>query len=209
MLRIRKTSTRGIVREFRLGQVQAPDWRHHAWQLPRLSLADPAPGHSGFAICCRTGSTAQRHEPPRRGLRRGAYPGNSHNVAALIKDFTKRAPAPAPQATRSTRTNTAKELADWAHRDARTIKPREVIELGRDWSTALPGDGHRVAGLLSQCSGTASTTGCRILAGACVFRREATERPRQRALDDEELATLLANVDEVTNERSARASRSG
>jgi integrase len=38
-----------------------------------------------------------------------------------------------------------------------------------------------------------------------LFRPGGTERPRQRALDDQELASLLANVDEVTK----RAKRSG
>ena len=44
-----------------------------------------------------------------------------------------------------------KELAGWAHRDARTIKPREVIELlDAIVDRPAPVMANRVAGLLSQ-----------------------------------------------------------
>jgi integrase len=65
---------------------------------------------------------------------------------------------------------------------------------------------NRVAGLLSQMfrygihRQVVESSPVQLL-----FRPGGTERPRQRALDDEELAALLANVDEVTK----RAKRTG
>ena len=100
-----------------------------------------------------------------------------------------------------------KELADWVHRDARTIKPREVIEaLGRDCRPPCSGDGQsrgRIAVAIVPVRHPPADS--RILAGAAAFRPGGTERPRQRALDEEELGALLANVDEVTK----RAKRTG
>ena len=65
---------------------------------------------------------------------------------------------------------------------------------------------NRVAGLLSQLFRYGVHR--QVLESSPIqllFRPGGIERPRQRALDDRELAALLANVDEVTK----RASRTG
>jgi hypothetical protein len=64
--------------------------------------------------------------------------GNSHNVAALIQDFSERHLRKRRKQPEYAERILQKELADWAHRDARTIKPREVIELLDALSSALP-----------------------------------------------------------------------
>jgi integrase len=132
---------------------------------------------------------------------------NSHNVAALIKDFTERHLRRRRKHPEYAERILQKELADWSHRDARTIKPREVIELlDAIVDRPAPVMANRVAGLLSQMfrygihRQVVESSPVQLL-----FRPGGTERPRQRALDDEELAALLANVDGVTK----RARRTG
>jgi integrase len=133
--------------------------------------------------------------------------GNSHNVAALIKDFTERHLRKRRRRPEYAERILQKELAGWSHRDARTIKLREVIELlDAIVERPAPVMANRVAGLLSQMfrfgihRQIVETSPVQLL-----FRPGGTERPRQRTLDDQELASLLANVDEVTK----RAKRSG
>lgn len=50
-------------------------------------------------------------------------------MAALIKDFTERHLRKRRKRPEYAERILQRELADWAHRDACTIKPREVIEL--------------------------------------------------------------------------------
>jgi integrase len=128
-------------------------------------------------------------------------------VAALIKDFTERHLRKRRDHPEYAERILQKELADWSHRDARTIKPREVIELlDAIVERPAPVMANRVAGLLSQMfrygvhRQIVETSPIQLL-----FRPGGTERPRQRALDDQELVALLANVDEVTK----RARRTG
>ena len=133
--------------------------------------------------------------------------GNPHNVTALIKDFTERHLRQRRKHPEYAERILQMELAGWAHRDARTIKPREVIELlDAIVERRAPVMANRVTGLLSQLfrygihRQVVEASPVQLL-----FRPGGTERPRQRALDDGELAALLANVDEVTN----RANRTG
>lgn len=128
-------------------------------------------------------------------------------MAALIKDFTERHLRQRRKHPEYAERILQKELADWAHRDARTIKPREVIELlDAIVDRPAPVMANRVAGLLSQLfrygihRQVVESSPVQLL-----FRPGGTERPRQRALDDGELAALLVNLDEVTK----RAKRTG
>ena len=58
MLRVRKTSTRGIVREFRFRyKFKRRTGVITLGNFPGCRSPTPAPGHSDFAICCRKGST--------------------------------------------------------------------------------------------------------------------------------------------------------
>ena len=211
MLRVRKTSTRGTVREFRFrykfkGRTGVITLGH----FPGLSLADARARAQRFRDLLQEGINP-RSAVNRPGSRTVAVDipaaGNSHNVAALIKDFTERHLRKRRKRPEYAERILQKELADWSHRDARTIKPREVIELlDAIVERPAPVMANRVAGLLSQMfrygihRQIVETSPVQLL-----FRPGGTERPRQRALDHQELATLLDNVDEVTK----RAKRTG
>jgi integrase len=211
MLRVRKTSTRGTVREFRFrykfkGRTGVITLGHFPW----LSLADARARAQRFRDLLQEGINP-RSALNRAGSRTVAVDipaaGNSHNVAALIKDFTERHLRKRRKRPEYAERILQKELADWSHRDARTIKPREVIELlDAIVERPAPVMANRVAGLLSQMfrygihRQIVETSPVQLL-----FRPGGTERPRQRALDDQELASLLDNVDEATK----RAKRTG
>ena len=53
----------------------------------------------------------------------------SHSVKTLIKEFTERHLRKRRRRPEYAERILGKELTDWAHRDARTIQPREVIQL--------------------------------------------------------------------------------
>jgi hypothetical protein len=106
-------------------------------------------------------------------------------VAALIKDFTERHLRQHRKHPEYAERILQKELADWAHRDARTIKPREVIELlDAIVDRPAPVMANRVAGLLSQLFRYGHPSAdCRILAGAAALspgrhRTATTAGPR-------------------------------
>ena len=210
MLRVRKTSTRGVVREFRFrykfkGRTGVITLGH----FPGLSLADARARAQRFRDLLQEGINPRSamNRPGSAAAVEITAAGDSHNVAALIKDFTERHLRKRRKRPEYAERILQKELASWSHRDARTIKPREVIELlDAIVERPAPVMANRVAGLLSQMfrygihRQIVETSPVQLL-----FRPGGTERPRQRALDDQELAALLANVDEVTK----RAKRTG
>jgi hypothetical protein len=105
-----------------------------------LSLADARARAQRFRDLLQDGidpRSAMNRPGPRAAVEVPAA-GNSHNVAALIKDFTDRHLRQRRKHPEYAERILQKELADWAHRDARTIKPREVIESWMRLSTALP-----------------------------------------------------------------------
>ena len=210
MLRVRKTSTRGIVREFRFRyKFKRRTGVITLGKFPGLSLSDARARAQRFRDLLQDGidpRSAINRPGPRAAVEVPAA-GNSHGVTALVKDFTERHLRQRRRYPEYAERILQKELAGWAHRDARTIKPREVIELlDAIVDRPAPVMANRVAGLLSQMfrygihRQIVESSPVQLL-----FRPGGTERPRQRALDDEELATLLANVDEVTK----RAKRTG
>jgi integrase len=211
MLRVRKTSSRGIVREFRFRyKFRRRTGVITLGNFPGLSLADARARAQRFRDLLQEGidpRSAMNRPGPRATVEVPAAGRNSHNVAALIKDFTERHLRQRRKHPEYAERILQKELADWAHRDARTIKPREVIELlDAIVDRPAPVMANRVAGLLSQLfrygihRQVVESSPVQLL-----FRPGGTERPRQRALDDEELAALFANLDEVTK----RAKRTG
>ncbi len=90
-------------------------------------------------------------------------------------------------------------LSEWAGRDARTIKPRDVLELLDgivDRGSAIMSN--RVHSLLKQLFKYGVHR--QIIEASPVqllYLPGGEEKPRSRALTDEELAALLANVDDV------------
>jgi integrase len=208
MLRVRKTSTRGIVREFRFRyKFKRRTGVITLGNFPGLSLADARARAQRFRDLLQEGidpRSAMNRPGPRAAVDVPAA-GNSHNVAALIKDFTERHLRQRRKHPEYAERILQKELADWAHRDARTIKPREEL-LDAIVDRPAPVMANRVAGLLSQLfrygihRQVVESSPVQLL-----FRPGGIERPRQRAFDDGELAALLANVEEVTK----RAKRTG
>lgn len=210
MLRVRKTITRGTVREFRFRyKFKGRTGVITLGNFPGLSLGEARARASRFRDLLQEGinpRSAMNRPAPRAAVE--IPPGEqSHSIGTLIKEFTERHLRKRRKRPEYAERILAKELVDWAHRDARTIKPREVIQLLDDIvERPAPVMANRVAGLLSQMfrfgihRQIVETSPVQLL-----FRPGGTERPKQRALDDAELAALLANVDEVTK----RAPRTG
>jgi integrase len=92
----------------------------------------------------------------------------------------------------------AEVLPRWGSRDARTIKPREVIELLDEIADRAPVMANRVAGILSQMfrfgihRAIVETTPVQLL-----YRPGGKEKPRARVLSEEELKALLRNLDDA------------
>jgi integrase len=89
-------------------------------------------------------------------------------------------------------------LPRWANRDARTIKPREVIELLDEIADRAPVMANRVAGLLSQMfrfgihRSILDTTPVQLL-----YRPGGKEKPRARVFSEEELKAFVTNLDDA------------
>jgi integrase len=89
-------------------------------------------------------------------------------------------------------------LSRWAGRDARTIKPREVIELLDEIADRAPVMANRTAGVLSQmfrfgihrCIVESSPV-------QLLYRPGGKEQPRARAFAEHELKAFLVNLDDV------------
>ena len=92
----------------------------------------------------------------------------------------------------------AEVLPRWGSRDARTIKPREVIELLDEIADRAPVMANRVAGSLSQMfrfgihRAILETTPVQRL-----YRPGGKEKPRARVLSEEELKAFLRNLDDA------------
>jgi integrase len=90
----------------------------------------------------------------------------------------------------------ANVLPRWASRDARTIKPREVIELLDEIADRAPVMANRVAGLLSQIfrfgihRAIVETSPVQLL-----WRPGGKEKPRSRVLSENELKAFLRNLE--------------
>jgi integrase len=92
----------------------------------------------------------------------------------------------------------AEVLPRWANRDARTIKPREVIELLDEIADRAPVMANRVAGVLSQLfrfgihRAIVETSPVQLL-----YRPGGKEKPRSRALSEAELRSFIINLDDA------------
>jgi integrase len=92
----------------------------------------------------------------------------------------------------------ANVLPRWVSRDARTIKPREVIELLDEIADRAPVMANRVAGLLSQMfrfgihRAIVETSPVQLL-----YRPGGKEKPRSRVLSEEELKSFLRNLEDA------------
>lgn len=127
----------------------------------------------------------------------GAPPG--HSVRRLAQEFMDR------HVKRQTRRPEyvqrildAEVLPRWANRDARTIKPREIIELLDEIADRAPVMANRVAGMLSQMfrfgihRAIVETSPVQLL-----YRPGGKEKSRTRALSEAELKSFLTNLDDA------------
>ncbi len=89
-------------------------------------------------------------------------------------------------------------LPRWGSRDARTIKPREVIELLDEIADRAPVMANRVAGILSQMfrfgihRSIVETTPVQLL-----YRPGGKEKPRARVFSEAELKAFITNLDDA------------
>ena len=93
MLRVRKTSTRGIVREFRFRyKFRRRTGVITLGNFPGLSLADARARAQRFRDLLQKGiePRSAMNRPGRKTAVEVPAAGNSHNVAVLIIDFTER-----------------------------------------------------------------------------------------------------------------------
>ncbi|HYM46736.1 MAG TPA: integrase arm-type DNA-binding domain-containing protein [Solirubrobacteraceae bacterium] len=138
--------------------------------------------------------------PPVPSVGTDGEAADPHSVKALAAEFMLRFVTPnrkRPEYVK--RILDVEVLSRWPKRDARSIKPRDVIELldaivDRGARTTA----NRTAAILSQMfrfgiqRQTVESSPVQLL-----YKPGGKERPRNRALDDGELAALLASLDEV------------
>jgi integrase len=129
-----------------------------------------------------------------------ARPDDQHSVDFLCSEFTTRFLRPARKRPEYAEAILAKNvLSKWRGRDARTIKPREVIELLDSVADRAPVMANRVAALLGQLfkfgihRTIVETTPVQLL-----FRPGGREKPRQRTLSDDELQAFLKDPKDAT-----------
>ena len=133
----------------------------------------------------------------------GAAPGAPsapHSVETLAAEFLDQHVRPHRKAPQYAERIIAKEiLPEWRRRDARTITPREVVEL-LDGIVARGSRvmANRTAAILSQMfrygihRAIVDSSPVQLL-----YRPGGREKPRERALDDAEIGALLCNIDDV------------
>ncbi len=104
----------------------------------------------------------------------------------------------------------AEVLPSWGARDARTITPREVVELlDGIVERGAPTMANRGAGIVSQMfrygvhRAIVEASPVQLL-----YRPGGREKPRERALDDDELAFLLRNLETVARFQTGEGRRS-
>ena len=155
-----------------------------------------------------------RRAAPRRKAVRTALPlsaapaGDQHSIEFLASEFIERHVKERHKRPEYVQSLLARDvLPEWKGRDARTIKPREIIDLLD--KVVARGSGvmaNRTAGLLGQLFKFGIHRQIvEVSPVQLLFRPGGIERPRQRVLDDEELAALLGNLQEITK----RAPRTG
>lgn len=146
-------------------------------------------------------------DPRRAGLvlakrvkpERGAPSSPAHSVEHLAREFmTRHVMRERRRPEYVQRVLDTEVLPQWGSRDARTIKPREVIERLDEIADRAPIMANRVAGILGQMfrfgihRAIVETSPVMLL-----YRPGGKEKARTRSLSDEELAALLKNIDDA------------
>jgi integrase len=144
----------------------------------------------------RTARRARRPAP----LSEAAAPTNKHSIEFLVHEFLERHVRPNRRNPEYVERMLARDiLPEWHGRDARTITPREVIEL-LDGIVARGSRvmANRTAGLLAQLFKFGIHRA--VLENSPVmllYRPGGKEKPRARALSEQELKSFLQNLDDA------------
>lgn len=144
----------------------------------------------------RTARRARRPAP----LSAAAVLGNKHSIEFLAHEFVERHVKPNRRRPEYVERILARDvLSEWQGRDARTITPREVIEL-LDGIVARGSRvmANRTASLLAQMFKfgihRAIVENSPVM---LLYRPGGKERPRSRALSEEELKAFVQNLDDA------------
>lgn len=165
---------------------------------PGKSLADARKDAKGFRESLEKGLDPRRGRRDQRAPRPqpGDAPPDPHSVKTLIDEFLERYVQKEHKRPEYTKRILEREIpAAWLARDARTIAPREVIELldgivARDSKVMA----NRTAGVLSQMfrfgiqRAIVDDSPVKLL-----YRPGGKEKPRSRTLSDDELRAFLAD----------------
>ena len=143
----------------------------------------------------RAGLRSNRHAAPV-----GSPSGDSHSIETLVDEYMEKfveTQRKRPEYVR--RILDVEILKRWNGRDARTIKPRDVIALLDDIvARGSPVQANRVAAVLAQMfkygvhRQIVESSPVQLL-----FKPGGKETPRSRALSDQELGALLRGLDEI------------
>ena len=128
-------------------------------------------------------------------------PGSDHSIEHLVSEFTELYLRPKRERPEYAEAILKKNvLPEWEGRDARTIKPREVIELlDKIVARGRPVMANRTAALLTQLfkfgihGAIVETSPVQLL-----YKPGGKERPRERVLSDDELAAFLKDPKAAT-----------
>jgi integrase len=173
--------------------------------LPGLSLAAARAEVQRLREQASQGIDPSRARP-RRNPRPAPLPlssavaENLHSIEFLCSEFTERFLRPERKDPAYAEGILARHvLPEWHGRDARSIKPREVVELLDKVAAKGPVMANRTASLLSQLfrfgihRAIVETTPVQLL-----YRPGGKERARQRVLTDDELTAYLKNPQACT-----------
>jgi integrase len=146
-----------------------------------------------------------RRARPKRNAKPGALPlssavADTHTVEYLVSEFIDRHLRPTRKRPEYAEGILEREiLYEWKGRDARTIKPREVIDLlDGIVDRGSPVMANRTADLLAQLfkfgihRHVVDASPVQLL-----YRPGGKEKPRERSLSDDELAIFLNGLDDV------------
>jgi integrase len=182
--------------------------------VPAMSLADARERAHALGRTLDQGIDPRRAKPLGRrekvdiGAKKRSPSESQHSVEHLVREFTRRYLRPHRKRPEYAEAILARDvLPEWAHRDARTIEPAEVIELlDKITDRGSPVAANRTAGLLSQLFRFGIHR--RIVPSSPVqllFAPGGKERPRTRTLSDDELRVFLREPKDAT--RFERLSR--
>lgn len=214
-LRVRKTTT-GLSRSWLFRYKWAGTGvRIVLGHFPSMSLADAREAAQHNRDLIRKGIDPRKAERTAPSLARttsttqAAKTAGKYSIETLADEFMRLHVEPGRKQPAYVKRILDKEILSaeaWAGRDARTIKPREVVELLDGIVTrGSRVMANRVAGILSQMfrfgihRAIVETSPVQLL-----YRPGGKERPRERSLDDAELALLLANLEPIMGVRSIR-----